>query len=111
MHERDKAAEAYDHALALKPGGVAIRLQAVEGLLTGLKPADALPPRAIALLKQVERVAPDEPEVLWYLGMAAARDGRPDEARRYWSRLLGKLPAEGDNTRMVKAALGSLKGG
>jgi len=49
--------------------------------------------------------------VLWYLGMAAARNGRPDEARRYWSRLLGKLPAEGDNTRMVKTALGSLQGG
>jgi cytochrome c-type biogenesis protein CcmH len=95
----------------LKPVSLALRLQAIEGLLAGLKPADTLPPQAIALLKQVEAVAPDEPEVLWYLGMAAARDAHPDEARRYWSRLLGKLPADGENTRTVKGALGSLQGG
>jgi cytochrome c-type biogenesis protein CcmH len=111
MHKADKAAAAYDHALALKPGSVAIRLQAIEGLLTGLKPADTLPPQAIALLKQIEAVAPDEPEVLWYLGMVAAHDAHPEEARRYWSRLLAKLPADGENTRIVKAALGSLPGG
>jgi cytochrome c-type biogenesis protein CcmH len=111
MRDRDKAAVAYDHALALKPGGLALRLQAIEGLLTGLKPTDTLPPRAVALLKQVEQVAPDEPEVLWYLGVAAAHDARPGEARRYWNRLLGKLPADGDNTRMVKSALDALQGG
>lgn len=111
MHDRERAAEAYDRALALKPDGLALRLQAIEGLLSGLKPADALPPRAVALLKQVEQVAPDEPEVLWYLGMVAAHDGRPEEARRYWSRLLGKLPADGDNTQMVRSALNALPGG
>jgi cytochrome c-type biogenesis protein CcmH len=109
LHESDKAADAYDHAAALKPGDAAIRLQAVDGLLQGLKPSDALPPRAVVLLRQVEVIDPDGPEVLWYLGIAAARDARPDDAKRYWMRLLAKLPSGGEDAKMVKTAMESLK--
>jgi cytochrome c-type biogenesis protein CcmH len=111
MGERDKAAEAYDRAVALKPGDPTIRLRAAEGLLAGLKPDDALPPVAVTLLRQVEVVSPDEPAVLWYLGIAAARDAHPTDAKRYWIRLLAKLPAEGEDTTMVKGAMAALKGG
>jgi cytochrome c-type biogenesis protein CcmH len=111
LGERDKAADAYDHAVSLKPADVSIRLQAIDGLLQGLKPEDPLPPQAVSLLHQVQRAAPDEPEVLWYLGIVAARDAQPDEARRYWARLLGKLPRDGEDAKMVKAAMDALKGG
>jgi len=105
-----KAVDAYDHAAALKPGDPGIELQTVAALLSGLKPGDALPPRAITLLKDVSAVAPDAPEVLWYLGVVAARDGRPAEARDKWTRLLASLPAGGEDAKMVQAALGELKG-
>jgi len=111
MGERDKAADAYDHAVTLKPADVGIRLQALEGLLEGLQPADPLPQQAVILLHQVQLAAPEEPEVLWYLGIVAARDAHPDEARRYWGRLLGKLPSDGEDAKMVKAAMDALKGG
>jgi len=110
MGDRDKAADAYDHAVTLKPADVGIRLQAVEGLLEGLQPADPLPQQAVTLLHQVQLAAPEEPEVLWYLGIVAARDAHPDEARRYWARLLGKLPSDGEDAKMVKAAMDALKG-
>jgi cytochrome c-type biogenesis protein CcmH len=102
------AVDAYDHAAALKPGDPQIKLQTVAALLTGLKPGDALPPRAIALLNEVAAVAPDAPEVLWYLGVAAARDGRASEAREKWTKLLASLPADGEDAKMVKAALQQL---
>jgi cytochrome c-type biogenesis protein CcmH len=111
LGERDKAADAYDHAVSLKPADVGIRLQAIEGLLDGLQPSDPLPQPAVDLLHQVQLAAPDEPEVLWYLGIVAARDAHPDEARRYWARLLGKLPSGGEDAKMVKAAMDALKGG
>jgi cytochrome c-type biogenesis protein CcmH len=111
LGDREKAADAYGRAAALKPGDVGIRLQGVEGLLTGLKPDDALPVGALALLHQVETVAPEQPEVLWYLGIAAARDAHPVDAKQYWGRLLAKLPADGEDARMVKGAMDSLKGG
>ena len=103
-----KAVDAYDHAAALKPNDPGIKLQTVAALLEGLKPADPLPPRAVAMLNEVAIIAPDAPEVLWYLGVVAARDGRPADAREKWTRLLASLP-EGDDAKMVRAALDEVK--
>ena len=106
----DLAVDAFDHAAALKPGDQGIRLQMVAALLSGLKPGDALPPRAVSLLTEVAAVAPDAPAVLWYLGVVAARDGRAAEAREKWTKLLAALPADGEDAKTVKAALAQLPG-
>jgi cytochrome c-type biogenesis protein CcmH len=108
--EAAKAVDAYDHASALKPGDPGIELQIVAALLTGMKPGDPTPPRAIELLTDVAAVAPDAPEVLWYLGVVASHAGRTAEARDKWTRLLASLPANGEDARTVRAALGELKG-
>lgn len=109
MAERDKAADAYEHAAALRPADAEVKLLAVEVLLEGLQPGDAFPTRAVALLRQVQLVAPDEPSVLWYLGVVAAREGHKEDARGYWTRLLTKLPAGGEDARMVQTALEQMK--
>jgi len=106
----DLAVDAFDHAAALKPDDQSIKLQMVAALLSGLKPGDALPPRAVTLLTEVAAIAPDAPEVLWYLGVVAARDGRAAEAREKWTKLLATLPADGEDAKMVKAALAQLPG-
>lgn len=106
----DKAVDAYDHAATLKPDNPGIKLQAVTALLSRLKKDDALPPRAVALLREVAAVMPEAPEVLWYLGIVAAREGRPAEARQDWTRLLAVLPADGEDYRLVQATLAELKG-
>jgi cytochrome c-type biogenesis protein CcmH len=103
-----RAVDALDHAAALKPGDPGIKLQTVSALLSGLKPEDTLPPRAIAMLTEVATVAPDAPEVLWYLGVIAARDGRPAEAREKWTKLLGSLTPGGEDAKMVREALAQL---
>ncbi len=110
LGEADKAADAYDHAAALKPGEIGIVMQGAEALLAGLKPTDPIPARAVALLRQVEIVAPDQPEVLWYLGLAAARDAKPDLARGYWTRLRNQLPANGGDAKTINAAIEALAG-
>ena len=108
LHQPDKAADAYDKAAKLRPDDVSIPLQEVRALLSDQAPADKLPPRVIGLLKHIEATAPDEPLVLWYLGMAAAQDGRIDEARGYWSKLLTKMPPGGEDTKMVQSGLDAL---
>jgi cytochrome c-type biogenesis protein CcmH len=107
----DLAVDAFDHAAGLKPGDPSIKIQTVAALLSGLKPGDALPPRAVTLLTEVAAVEPNAPEVLWYLGVVAARDGRVTEARDRWTKLLAALPADGEDAKMVKAALQQLPGG
>jgi len=79
-------------------------------LLSGLKPGDTPPPRAVTLLNEVAAAAPDAPEVLWYLGLIAARDGRMAEAREKWTKLLPSLTPGGEDEKMVRAALAALQG-
>ena len=108
LHEPDQAADAYDKAASLRPGDLSIPLQAARALLAEHKLADRLPPRVVDLLKRVEASDPQQPIVLWFLGLAATQDKHLDEARRYWGALLAKLPPAGDDARMVQAALDAL---
>ena len=109
LGDTNKAGDAYEHAAKLKPGDVDIRLQAVGMLLGGLKPSDPLPPAAVSMLQEVQTISPDQPEALWYLGIVAAREGHPDVARGDWTKLLAKMPPNGDDTKLVKDALAALK--
>ena len=79
-------------------------------MIAKLQPNAPLPPSAVTLLHQVAAIAPDQPEVLWYLGMEAASSGKPDQARRDWTKLLSQLPADGEDAKLVKTALDALKG-
>ena len=108
LHERDKAADAYEKAAKLRPDDASIPLQEVRALLGDQAPTAKLQPRVIGLLKRVEATDPDEPLVLWYLGMAAAQASRPEEARGYWARLLTKMPPGSADARMIQSALDTL---
>ncbi len=108
LHETGKATEAFNSAAKLRPDDVAIPLQAVRALLTDHPPTETIPPDAIGFLKRAETLDPDQPFVLWYLGLAAAQDAHPDDAKRYWLRLLTKTPAGGDDARQVQAAVDAL---
>ncbi len=109
LGESDKALDAFDHAAKLRPDDTSIKLQEFQTLIAKLQPSDALPERAVQLLRQVAAIAPDQPEALWYLGVQAARDGKPDEARRDWTKLLAALPPDGEDAKLVKSALDTLK--
>lgn len=110
LHETDRAADAYDAATKLRPGDPAIPLEEARALLSGQAPADKLPPRVIELLKRIEAANPDQPLALWHLGLAAAQDGRPEEARREWGRLLAQLPPNDEDARMIRSAMDALPG-
>jgi cytochrome c-type biogenesis protein CcmH len=109
LGERDKAADAWEHAATLDPKDVEIPLGEIDALLAGNALDQPMPERVVALLHKVEAMAPDEPEALWYLGLAAAQAKKPDEAARYWQRLLAALPADAPERKTVADALASLK--
>ena len=108
LHETDKAVDAFNQAMKLRPDDVSIPAQAVRTLLTDHPPADAIPPAVIGLLKRVEALDHEQPFMLWFLGLAAAQDAHPDDARRYWGRLLTKLPPGSDDARGIQSAVDAL---
>ncbi len=110
LRENAKAVDAFEHAARLRPEDVEIKLLTFGAMMAGLPPSDPLPPRALMLLRQVEAERPDQPQVLWYLGLEALRAGHVDDAKRNWTRLLGKLPADSADAALVKKALDTLDG-
>jgi cytochrome c-type biogenesis protein CcmH len=109
LGERDKAADAYERAATLSPKNIEIKLSEVDALLDGNALDQPLPDRVLALLRKVEALSPNEPEALWYLGLAAAQAKKPDAARDYWQRLLAALPADAPERGTVTKALATLK--
>jgi cytochrome c-type biogenesis protein CcmH len=105
LGDTDKAADAYDRAAKLRPDDTDIPVQEVEALLSNRKPDDVIPARAVTLLKQVAAASPDRPEVLWYLGVVAARAGQRDEAKAEWQHLLTLLPPDSADHKTVAEAL------
>jgi cytochrome c-type biogenesis protein CcmH len=108
LGDADKATDAFDHAARLKPDDASIPLQEARAILEARKPDAPVSPSVVALLHKVEAKQPDDPEVLWYLGVAAAQDDRFAEAKKYWQRLLPLLPADSDDRKMVQQALDTL---
>ena len=108
LRQPDKAADAFDHAAKLRPDDTSIPLQEVRALLTDQQPTQKLPVRVVALLKQIEVRAPDQPLVLWYLGLAAVQDGHADEGRGYWAKLLTKIPPGTEDAKMIQSAMDAL---
>jgi cytochrome c-type biogenesis protein CcmH len=108
LDDNAKSIEAFEHALRLRPDDVGIQLATFDASVAGLQPVDPLPPRAKALLRQIASARPDQPQVLWYLGIEAARTGHADEARQKWTRLLGELPPGSDDAKLVQSALNAL---
>lgn len=109
MGDTAKAADAYDRARKLKPDDMDIVLTEAEALLSGRKVDEPIPARAVELLRQVQARQPDEPEALWFLGMAAAQQRQFDQAREYWQHLLRVLPADAGERKTVQAALDAIK--
>ncbi|WP_428489205.1 c-type cytochrome biogenesis protein CcmI [Rhodopila sp.] len=110
LHEPDKAADAFDKAAGLKPDDVSIPLQEARALLSDHAPTDKVSPRVVGLLKRVQASEPTQPLVLWYLGMAAAQDAHPDQARQYWSTLLTQVPPGSADAKVIQSALDTLSG-
>ena len=108
LQENGKAVDAYEHAARLRPDDIDIKLLTFGAMVAGLAPTEPLPAPALSLLRQVEAVRPNQPQVLWYLGMEAVRAGHRDEAKRDWSRLLGELPAGSQDADLVRKALEAL---
>jgi cytochrome c-type biogenesis protein CcmH len=111
LRENDKAVDAYEHAARLRPEDVDIKLLTFDAMIAGAAPSEPLPSKALALLHQVEAVRPDQPQVLWYLGLEAARAGHLDDAKRNWTRLLGELPPGSQDATLVRKALDALGSG
>jgi cytochrome c-type biogenesis protein CcmH len=114
LGEPAKSADAYAKAMALAPNDADLalgRAQALRAVAEGDGKSDAPPPLdadTVAAYRKVASLSPDQPEALWYLGLAAKQHGDIAEARTDWQKLLGSMDPAAPEVATVKKQLASL---
>lgn len=100
---------AYGRALEIAPTDVdALVAQAeivIEKVGGGL-----IPELAVANYRKVRELDASRLEAMWYLGLAASQQGRDNEARELWQRLLELIPPDSEDARTLQARIESLGG-
>jgi cytochrome c-type biogenesis protein CcmH len=89
------------------PGNLDLLLAFAERLADGIK-GDVLPQDFLDIMHKVQEIYPDQPDALWYLGLAAQQRGDVRTASADWQRLLDHLPAGSDEHATVEQRLKSL---
>jgi cytochrome c-type biogenesis protein CcmH len=89
-----KSAEAYRQAASRSPDDAAVQVEYAEALLAQQSMDQPPSPEAVAQLRHILELDPDNPVALFHLGRAAAANGDNSAAARHWQRLLARLPAD-----------------
>ena len=109
LNDQAKAAEAFARAAALRPTDPAPLEQQAMALLREAQPGTPPPAAAIAVLERLSVLAPDNPRVLWYLGLADVQDGRIESAISRWQRLRAYMPPDSEQRRSLDAGIARLQ--
>jgi cytochrome c-type biogenesis protein CcmH len=109
LGQPDDATAAFAQAEKLKPNDPAVLMAEAQALMAGLPIAEQLTPQVVALLDRIQTIDPDEPAVLWYLGLHAAQQGDFKTARANWEKVKEKMPPGSDEARTVATALDAIK--
>jgi cytochrome c-type biogenesis protein CcmH len=102
LGEPAKAAEAYARADRLAPLDPPLLADWAASEVRQIQPGSAPSPGAVAILKRLEAVDPDNALALFYLGAASFAHGDKADATRRWKKLLALLPHDAPIRKMLK---------
>jgi cytochrome c-type biogenesis protein CcmH len=110
LKDHAKAAEAWRRAAALAPDDAAVLADLAAALIQARPEGQELTPELVGVLRRLIAADPDNALALFYLGVAEAEAGNKDEARRLFTRLLQRLPADAPVRGIVERRLKALDG-
>jgi cytochrome c-type biogenesis protein CcmH len=70
---------------------------------------DQIPPEVVRVATRLNALDGNQPEALWYLGLAASQHGDRAQAAAYWQHLLHELPAGAAERASVQQRLDALR--
>jgi cytochrome c-type biogenesis protein CcmH len=107
LGEPAKAMDAAHHAITLRPQAVEPHL-ALAQIQLGAADEDNLPADFLATMKDVLAIDASNPTALYYLGVAATKQGNNAEARRLWEKLLAGLAPDTPERAEITQRLAAL---
>lgn len=108
LGDLQKSADAYAKAAALAPDDTTLLLGQADALQAALPEEAPITPAAAELYRKILARQPDQPQALWYAGMAEKQAGNGTAAAADWQRLLAQFKPDSDEAKTVKQALDSL---
>ncbi len=104
------AANAYGKAASLRPDDPAPLGALAGSLMDVTDPNDPPPAAAMDAYSRLLKVDPDNPEALWFTGLADAQAGRVKAAILAWQRLLAKLDPESQESKTLAEEIRKARG-
>ncbi|WP_159718400.1 c-type cytochrome biogenesis protein CcmI [Geminicoccus flavidas] len=112
LDEKARAATAYERAAALRPDDPAILAAWGNALITEQHAPTGLPlvnDAAKDVFERLEKLAPDDPQPAWFLGLAAVQAGDRAGALAHWSALLDRLPTDHPDRAAIEQLIHELR--
>lgn len=91
LGEQDKAQQAIDHAVNLKPDNVDVLLILAKIQMAGAPAGGQTPAPFIATMRKINELDPSNASALYYLGVQEQDNGRQQEALAMWKKALAKM--------------------
>jgi cytochrome c-type biogenesis protein CcmH len=111
LGEDDRARTTFEKALSLHPDDPELVKGYAATLVGPVRGDTGLPEigdRAAELFTKAAGLLPDDPEPWYYLGIRALQDGRKDEARTAWQKVLAHLDPSQPVYQSIKSRLDGL---
>jgi cytochrome c-type biogenesis protein CcmH len=108
LGQASDAVAAYRKAATEAPADADAAVGLAEALASVRGETATLTPEEVEAWKQVAKLAPEQPEALWNLGLAAEQRGDPAEAARLWRRLLAQEGIDETQRATITKALDGL---
>ena len=78
-------------------------------LLDEIPLGSPLPPRVVSLMGDVLAIDGNNPNALYFLGVAESQAGRPQKARELWKRIMDQLPPDSEDRVELQRQMDGLK--
>jgi cytochrome c-type biogenesis protein CcmH len=99
LEKREQARAAWAEAAKRAPSRIDVQLDYAGALIQGRADlAHTLPAEFPGAVKRIRTLDPENPLGLFYAGVVARAEGRPEEAKALWQKVLGLMP-EGSSER------------
>jgi cytochrome c-type biogenesis protein CcmH len=109
LGQPEQAAEAFDKAVALLPGDAQVRMEYAMLMLDDIPQGAVLPPRLVALMREILALDATNPDALYFVGIAESQSGHPDKARALWQKIIDQLPPDSTDRAELLRQMEGLK--
>jgi cytochrome c-type biogenesis protein CcmH len=108
LGDPQKSVEAYGKAAALAPDDTGLLVSEADAIQATLPNDAPIAPAVIDLYRKVVERQPDQPQALWFLGLAEKQAGHGDAAAANWQRLLTQMKPDSSEAKAVRQQLDAI---